>query len=81
MNVFIFVAKYYKAIGGKCVMKQERKITRWDRRRSNKRLKRLQKTEEYQGSVSSLDSVNIRLPELKEQQKDKIKDDLIKKDK
>lgn len=59
-------------------MKKERKINRWDRRRSNKRIQRLKETEKYQKAMSSLDRVNIRLPELNEEQKHDIEQDLIK---
>ena len=59
-------------------MKKERKINRWDRRRSNKRIQRLKETEKYQKAMSSLDRVNIRLPELNEEQKHDIETDLIK---
>jgi hypothetical protein len=62
-------------------MKNERKINRWDRRRSNKRLQRLKKTEKYANLKGSLDSLNIRLPELNEKQKEAIEKDLIKKKK
>ncbi|MBN1499982.1 MAG: hypothetical protein JW982_07500 [Spirochaetes bacterium] len=59
-------------------MEQERKINRWDKRRSNKRLKRLKKTEKYKNTVNSLDTLNIRLPELNSRQKNEIEKELIK---
>lgn len=59
-------------------MKKERKINRWDRRRSNKRLNKLKKTEKYQKAIHSLDNVNIRLPELSDKQKEGIEKDLVK---
>jgi hypothetical protein len=60
-------------------MKKNRKINRWDRRRANKRLRRLKDTEKYKKSESTLDTLNIRLPELTEKQKREIENDLIKK--
>ncbi|PKL35941.1 MAG: hypothetical protein CVV44_20730 [Spirochaetae bacterium HGW-Spirochaetae-1] len=60
-------------------MGEERKINRWDRRRANKRLRRLKDSEKYKKIESSLDTVNIRLPELTEKQKKEIEGDLIKK--
>ena len=60
-------------------MEKKRKINRWDRRRSNKRLRRLKETEKYKKTESTLDSLNIRLPELTEKQKKDIEKDLIKK--
>ena len=60
-------------------MEKKRKINRWDRRRSNKRLRRLKDTEKYRTTESTLDSLNIRLPELTEKQKQDIEKDLIKK--
>ncbi|HOO73395.1 MAG TPA: hypothetical protein PK926_16670 [Spirochaetota bacterium] len=62
-------------------MQKERKINRWDRRRSNKRIQRLKETEKYQQTMNRLDSVNIRLPELTDEQKQNIEKDLIKKKK
>ena len=62
-------------------MQKERKINRWDRRRSNKRIQRLKETEKYQQTINRLDSVNIRLPELTDKQKQNIENDLIKKKK
>jgi hypothetical protein len=63
------------------VMQKKRKINRWDRRRANKRLRRLKDSEKYKKTESTLDSLNIRLPELTEKQKKGIEDDLIKKGK
>ncbi|MBN2401409.1 MAG: hypothetical protein JXN64_03325 [Spirochaetes bacterium] len=60
-------------------METIRKINRWDRRRSNKRLRRLKETEKYRAVEKSLDTLNIRLPELNEKQKKEIESDLIKK--
>jgi hypothetical protein len=60
-------------------MEKKRKINRWDRRRSNKRLRRLKDTDKYKKTESTLDSLNIRLPELSEKQKQDIEKDLIKK--
>jgi len=62
-------------------MGEERKINRWDRRRANKRLRRLKDSDKYKRIESSLDTVNIRLPELTEKQKKEIEGDLIKKKK
>jgi hypothetical protein len=62
-------------------MEKKRKINRWDRRRSNKRLRRLKESEKYKKTESTLDSLNIRLPELSEKQKKEIEKDLIKKKK
>lgn len=60
-------------------MENKRKINRWDRRRSNKRLRRLKESEKYQKIEDTLDTVNIRLPELTEKQKQGIEGDLLKK--
>ncbi len=62
-------------------MQKERKINRWDRRRSNKRIQRLKESEKYRQTVNKLDSLNIRLPELSDKQKENIENDLIKKKK
>jgi hypothetical protein len=62
-------------------MEKKRKINRWDRRRANKRLHRLKDSEKYKKIESTLDTVNIRLPELTEKQKKGIEGDLIKKKK
>jgi hypothetical protein len=62
-------------------MEKKRKINRWDRRRSNKRLNRLKDSEKYKKTESTLDSLNIRLPELTEKQKKVLENDLIKKGK
>ena len=62
-------------------MEKKRKINRWDKRRSNKRLRRLKDTEKYKKTESTLDSLNIRLPELNEKQKKEIEGDLFKKKK
>lgn len=62
-------------------MEKKRKINRWDRRRSKRRLRRLKETEKYKNIEHKLDSVNIKLPELTEKQKNEIKSDLIKKGK
>ncbi len=59
----------------------KRKINRWDRRRSKKRLRRLKESEEYRKMESTLDTVDIKLPELTEKQKEGIERDLIKKNK
>jgi hypothetical protein len=59
----------------------KRKINRWDRRRSKKRLRRLKESEEYRKMESTLDTVDIKLPELTEKQKEGIESDLIKKNK
>ena len=58
-------------------MDSKRKINRWDRRRSNKRLRRLKESEKYKKIENSLDTVNIRLPELTEKQKKGIEGDLF----
>ena len=58
------------------MVKQERKITRWDRRRANKRLKRLQKEEKYTETIKSSDKIHIDLPELNEKQRKKLEDDI-----
>lgn len=60
-------------------MEKKRKINRWDRRRSNKRLRRLKDSDKYKNIEGTLDSVNIRLPELSDKQKKGIEKDLIKK--
>jgi hypothetical protein len=60
-------------------MEKKRKINRWDRRRSNMRLRRLKESEKYKKIEKSLDSLNIRLPELTEKQKEGIETDLLKK--
>ena len=60
-------------------MEKKRKINRWDRRRANKRLRILKDSEKYKKIESTLDTVNIRLPELTEKQKKEIEGDLIKK--
>ncbi len=62
-------------------MQKERKINRWDRRRSNKRIQRLKESEKYRQTVNKLDSLNIRLPELSDKQEENIENDLIKKKK
>ncbi|HRZ26840.1 MAG TPA: hypothetical protein P5295_08540 [Spirochaetota bacterium] len=62
-------------------MQKERKINRWDRRRSNKRIQRLKESEKYRQTVNKLDSLSIRLPELSDRQKENIEKDLIKKKK
>ncbi len=62
-------------------MQKKRKINRWDRRRSKRRLRRLKETEKYKNLDHKLDSVNIRLPELTDKQKKGIEEDLIKKGK
>jgi len=62
-------------------MEKKRKINRWDRRRSNKRLNILKDSEKYKKTESTLDSLNIRLPELTEKQKKVLENDLIKKGK
>jgi hypothetical protein len=59
-------------------MEKKRKINRWDRRRSKRRLRRLKESDEYKKIESKLDTVNIKLPELTEKQKDGIKSDLLK---
>jgi hypothetical protein len=59
----------------------KRKINRWDRRRSKKRLRGLKESEEYRKMESTLDTVDIKLPELTEKQKEGIESDLIKKNK
>jgi hypothetical protein len=59
-------------------MEKRRKINRWDRRRSKKRLRRLKESEEYKKIESTLDTVDIKLPELTEKQKEGIKSDLLK---
>jgi hypothetical protein len=60
-------------------MEKKRKINRWDRRRSNRRLRRLKESEKYKKIEKSLDSLNIRLPELTDEQKKGIESDLLKK--
>ncbi|MBN1496518.1 MAG: hypothetical protein JXA07_07100 [Spirochaetes bacterium] len=60
-------------------MENKRKINRWDRRRSNKRLRRLKESEKYKKIENTLDTVNIRLPELTEKQKKGIEGDLVRK--
>lgn len=62
-------------------MEKKRKINRWDRRRANKRLRMLKKTEKYKKLESTLDNVNIKLPELTDKQKKEIERDLVKKKK
>lgn len=62
-------------------MEDKRKINRWDRRRANKRLRRLKDSAKYKKIERTLDTVNIRLPELTEKQKNVIEGDLIKKKK
>ena len=62
-------------------MEKKRKINRWDRRRANKRLRILKNSEKYKKIESTLDTVNIRLPEPTEKQKKDIESDLIKKKK
>lgn len=59
-------------------MEKKRKINRWDRRRSKRRLRRLKETEEYRKIESRLDSVDIKLPELTATQKEGIEHDLLK---
>lgn len=59
-------------------MEKRRKVNRWDRRRSKKRLRRLKESEEYKKIESTLDTVDIKLPELTEKQKEGIKSDLLK---
>jgi hypothetical protein len=59
-------------------MEKKRKINRWDRRRSKRRLRRLKKTDEYRKIENKLDSVDIKLPELTEDQKEGIESDLLK---
>jgi hypothetical protein len=59
-------------------MEKKRKINRWDRRRSKRRLRRLKETEEYRKIESKMDSVDIKLPELTEKQKEGIESDLLK---
>jgi hypothetical protein len=59
-------------------MQKKRKINRWDRRRSKRRLRRLKETDKYKNIEHKLDSVNIRLPELTADQKKGIEEDLIK---
>lgn len=60
-------------------MEEKRKINRWDRRRSNKRLRRLKDSEKYKKIENTLDTLNIRLPELTDRQKKGIESDLVKK--
>ncbi len=62
-------------------MEDKRKINRWDRRRANKRLRRLKDSAKYKKIERTLDTVNIKLPELTEKQKKVIEGDLIKKKK
>jgi predicted DNA binding protein len=59
-------------------MEKKRKINRWDRRRSKRRLRKLKESEKYKKIESSLDTVNIKLPELTDKQKAGIKSDLLK---
>lgn len=57
-------------------MSQERKINRWDRRRANKRLKRLQKEENYDKVVKDADQIRVELPELSAKQRDTLEKDI-----
>jgi hypothetical protein len=57
-------------------MNQERKINRWDRRRANKRLKRLQQEEKYDRTVKSVDKIDIELPELSDKQRSNLEKDI-----
>jgi hypothetical protein len=57
-------------------MNQERKINRWDRRRANKRLKRLQQEEKYDRTVKSVDKIDIELPELSDKQRSSLEKDI-----
>ena len=59
-------------------MQKKRKINRWDRRRSKRRLRQLKETDKYKALEHKLDSVNIRLPELTDAQKQGVETDLIK---
>ncbi len=59
-------------------MEKKRKINRWDRRRSKRRLRKLKESEKYKKIESSLDTVDIKLPELTDKQKEGIKSDLLK---
>jgi len=60
-------------------MQKKRKINRWDRRRSKRRLRQLKETDKYKALEHKLDSVNIRLPELTDAQKQGVVGDLVKK--
>ncbi len=73
------VISYIQIKHSEAFMQKKRKINRWDRRRANKRLRRLKDSEKYKKTESTLDSLNIRLPELTEKQKKEIEKDLIRK--
>jgi hypothetical protein len=60
-------------------MEKKRKINRWDRRRANKRLRMLKESEKYKNIEKTLDTINIKLPELTDKQKKDIENDLVKK--
>lgn len=57
-------------------MNKKRKISRWDRRRANKRLKRLQGEDKYKETVHNADVIDIELPELNNEQRTKLEDDI-----
>lgn len=54
----------------------ERKIKKWDRRRANKRLKRLQKEEKYRSTIEGANEVHVNLPELNAKQRKNLADDI-----
>jgi hypothetical protein len=57
-------------------MNKKRKISRWDRRRANKRLKRLQEEDKYKKTVHNADVIDIELPELNKKQRSKLEEDI-----
>lgn len=57
-------------------MAEERKISKWDRRRANKRLKRFMKKNKDDTTIKNVDAVHVRLPELNEKQRDTLDKDI-----
>ncbi len=57
-------------------MSEKRNIGKWDRRRANKRLKRFMKKEENDAKIKSVDEVHVRLPELNDNQKKRLDENI-----
>ncbi len=53
-----------------------RKIKKWDRRRANKRLQRLQTNEDYRTTVEESNKIHVKLPELNKKQRKNLVDDI-----